>query len=49
MSCDALWVPRRKEGEYCLKTRGNKKHFSKEYGKTMLISTLLIPYLIESQ
>ncbi len=45
MSCDALWAPRRKKGEYCLRTRGNEKYFSKEYEKTMLILTLLIPPL----
>jgi hypothetical protein len=34
MSCDALWVHGRKEGEYCLKTRGNKKNvFQKNMGK----------------
>jgi hypothetical protein len=45
MSCDALWVPRRKKGEYCLRTRGNEKYSSKEYEKIMLIPTLLIPPL----
>jgi hypothetical protein len=49
MLCDALWLPRKKEGEYCLRTRGNKKYYSEEYGKIMLIPTLLIPSLIESQ
>jgi hypothetical protein len=48
MLCDALWVPRKKKGEYCLRTRGNEKYSSKKYGKTILIPTLLIPPLIES-
>jgi hypothetical protein len=38
----------KKKGEYCLRTRGNEKYYSKEYGKPMLIPTLLIPPLIES-
>jgi len=42
MSCDALWVPGRKKGEFCLKTRRNffKKNLN---GKTMLIPPLLLP------
>jgi hypothetical protein len=49
MSCDALWVPRRKEGEHCLRIRGKKKHYSNEYMRTMLIPTLLIPPLTKNQ
>ncbi len=41
MSCDALWVPGRKKGEYCLRTTGNEKYSSKEYKKTMVIPILL--------
>jgi hypothetical protein len=29
MPCDALWIPKRKKGEYCFKTRGNEKYYSK--------------------
>jgi hypothetical protein len=47
MPYDALWIPRRKRREFCLRTRGNEKYSSKEYGQTMLIPILLIPPLIE--
>ncbi len=43
MLCDALWVPRRKKGELCIKKREYKEYFSKEYKKTMLMRTLLFP------
>jgi hypothetical protein len=33
MSCDALWVPRKKKGEYCLRTKENENYSSKKYGK----------------
>jgi len=49
MSCNALWILGKKKGEYCLKIRGNEKYSSKEYRKTMIIPTLLIPPLIESK
>jgi hypothetical protein len=45
MLCDALWVLGRNEGEYCLKTRGNKTYYSKKYGQIVLIPTLLNPPL----
>jgi hypothetical protein len=45
--CDALWVPGRKEGEFCIQTRQNEKYYLKEYGKTMIMPTLLIPPLIK--
>jgi hypothetical protein len=48
MLCDALWVPRKKKGEYCLRTKGNEKYYLEKYGKTILKPTLLIPPLIES-
>jgi hypothetical protein len=47
MPCDALWTPRRKKGEFCLRKWGNEKYSWKEYGQTMLIPTLLIPPLTE--
>jgi hypothetical protein len=43
MPCDTLWIPRRKKGEFCLRTRGNGKYSSKEYEQIMFIPTLLIP------
>jgi hypothetical protein len=43
MPCDTLWIPRRKKGEFCLRTRGNGKYSSKEYRQIMFIPTLLIP------
>jgi len=43
MPCDTLWIPRRKRGEFCLRTRGNEKYSSKEYRQIMFIPTLLIP------
>jgi hypothetical protein len=33
MSCDALWVPGRKKGEFCQRRRGNKKYSFKKMGK----------------
>jgi hypothetical protein len=45
MPCDALWVPSKKKGECFLRTKGNKKYSSEEYGRTMLIHTLFIPPL----
>jgi hypothetical protein len=47
MLCDALWVLRRKEKEYCLGTRGNEMYYSEEYGQIVLIPILLIPTLTE--
>jgi len=47
MLCDALWALTREKGEFCLKTKGNKKYSSKKYKRTMLIPTLLIPPLKE--
>jgi hypothetical protein len=48
-ACDALWVLGKNKGEYCIRTRGNKKYSSQKYGKIMLIPTLFIPPLAESQ
>jgi hypothetical protein len=45
MPCDALWIPRKKKGEFCLKIKGNEKYSSKKYRQIMLILTLLIPPL----
>jgi hypothetical protein len=47
MPCDALWILRKKKGEFCLRTRGNEKYFLEKYTQTMLIPILLIPPLIE--
>jgi hypothetical protein len=47
MLCDALWILGRKKGEFCIRTRGNEKYYSKEYKKTMLKPTLLNPPLIK--
>jgi hypothetical protein len=49
MLCDALWILGRKKGEFCIRTRGNEKYYSKEYKKTMLKPTLLIPPLIKKR
>jgi len=46
MPCDALWVLGKKKGEFCILTRRNEKYSLEEYGKTMIIPTLLIPPLI---
>jgi hypothetical protein len=45
MPYDALWIPIRKKGEFCLKTRGNEKYSLEKYRQTMLIPTLLIPLI----
>jgi hypothetical protein len=45
MPCDALWIPRRNKGEFCLRTRGNEIYSLEEYGQTMLILFLPIPPL----
>jgi hypothetical protein len=47
MPCDALLIHGRKKGEFCLRTRGNEKYSLEKYEQTILISTLLIPPLIE--
>jgi hypothetical protein len=31
MPCDALWIPRRKNREFCLRTIGNEKYSLEEY------------------
>jgi hypothetical protein len=45
MPCDALWIPGKKKGEFCLRTKGNEKYSLEKYKQTMLIPTLLIPPL----
>jgi len=47
MPCDTLWILGRKKGEFYLRTIGNEKYSSEEYGQTMLIPTLLISPLIK--
>jgi hypothetical protein len=40
MPCDALWILRKKKGEFCLRTRGNEKYFLEKY--TNYVNTYFI-------